>query len=116
APLAAEAGRGIRGTGAVSQPVLPGGGEALNRADRAALTGAGAVTVTYSVDEDGNASLQLSSPATPATIDIAAQGAAQQIAFTIGGHDFTMGLSGLPLDGDRFTVSCHKCGVADNRN
>ena len=116
APLAAEAGLSNRGTGAVSQPVLTGGGEALNMADLAALTGAGAVTFTYSVDEDGNASLQLSSPATPATIDIATPGAAQQITFTIGDHNFTMGLSGLPLDGDSFTVSFNKGGVADNRN
>src|SRR5690606_20439906 len=38
------------------------------------------------------------------------------ITFTIGDHNFTMGLSGLPLDGDSFTVSFNKGGVADNRN
>lgn len=119
APMAGEAGLDNRGTGRVTQPVLVAGEQPLDMAALAALVGDEGIQFTYATNPDGTGTLTLQAdpgPVSPASIVVPTPGAALEFTYQVGDQEFSMGLSGKPLDGDSFTVNFNQGGVADNRN
>ena len=123
APLVAEAGLDNRGSGTVTQPVFVGSDPAASTpplADLARLVGEDGIKFTYTHDAATNTgTLSLTAdpgPVSPNSIAVPSPGAAQEITWSVDGHEFSMALSGTPKDGDSFTVDFNKGGIADNRN
>lgn len=123
APLVSDADLQNRGSGSVTQPVLEKSDPApttIALAGLAAAVGDDGVKFTYAFDAATNTgTLTLAAdpgPFSPATIAVPSPGARQEITWDVGGHTFSMTLSGTPQHGDTFTVKFNEGGVADNRN
>ncbi|WP_285275494.1 flagellar hook-associated protein FlgK [Halopseudomonas bauzanensis] len=106
APLSGEAGLQNRGTGSVTQPTLTDGPQSL---ELARLKGLG-VEFTYTETGTGTGRLTSDDPALAIDVTLG-----QPFSWEVDGHQFSMTLSGKPLDGDSFSVEFNT-GVADNRN
>lgn len=106
APMAGAADLNNRGTGSVTQPVLT---DAPVPLDLAQLRGLG---VEFTYTSTGTGTGELTSTAPPLNIPITL---GEKFSWTVSGHEFSMTLSGQPLEGDTFAVSFNT-GVADNRN
>ena len=106
APLSGEAGLQNRGTGSVTQPILTDGPQSLELARLKEL----GVEFTYTETGTGTGRLTSDDPALAIDVTLG-----QPFSWEVDGHQFSMTLSGKPLDGDSFSVEFNT-GVADNRN
>ena len=106
APLSGEAGLQNRGTGSVTQPTLTDGPQSLELARLKGLGG----EFTYTETGTGTGRLTSDDPALAIDVTLG-----QPFSWEVDGHQFSMTLSGKPLDGDSFSVEFNT-GVADNRN
>ena len=106
-PMTAQASLNNRGTGNVNQPLLTSGPQPLDL-DRLKALG---VEFSYADNGDGTGVLTSTNP--PLSIDVTL---GQPFSWEVDGHEFSMTLSGKPLDGDSFSVDFNSGGVADNRN
>ncbi len=111
APAKIDASLGNRGNAKVTQPTLVGGPQPI---DPAAMQAFLPITFTY---DEANSQMLLSSaggPVDPATIAVT-PGQSNQLDYEIDGYQFSMTMTGTPLNEDRFDVSINE-GKSDNRN
>lgn len=111
APAKINASLENRGNAKVTQPTLINGPQPI---DPAAMQAFLPITFTY---DQANSQMLLSSaggPVNPATIAVT-PGQSNTLDYEIDGYQFSMTMTGTPLNEDRFDVSLNE-GKSDNRN
>lgn len=121
APGKAEAALSNRGTGVIGQPNLVASPSPIAIADLtgpAGFFGSSGLTLTFDAATNqlsiaGSGSGAVFVPASPATI---VPGQQNTLQVSDGTYTFELTLSGVPQDGDTFTLDFNQSGVSDNRN
>ncbi len=122
APAQAQAALQNRGTGAIGQPNLTVGPSPIAIPDLTGATGffgSNGLTLTFTAPDQlalsGSASIPLADfvPAGPITI---VPGEQNTLQVSNGSYTFEFTLSGVPQNGDTFTLDFNRNGVSDNRN
>lgn len=121
APAEAQATLNNRGSGVIGQPNLTQGPAPISIAalsGAAGFFGANGLTMTFSATTNqlsiaGSGSGAVFVPASPVTI---MPGKQNTLQVSNGTYTFEFTLSGVPQDGDRFTLDFNASGVSDNRN
>ena len=121
APAEAQATLNNRGSGVIGQPNLTQGPAPISIAalsGAAGFFGANGLTMTFSAATNqlsiaGSGSGAVFVPASPVTI---VPGQQNTLQVSNGTYTFEFTLSGVPQDGDSFTLDFNASGVSDNRN
>lgn len=121
APAEAQATLNNRGSGVIGQPNLIQGPAPISIAalsGAAGFFGANGLTMTFSATTNqlsiaGSGSGAVFVPASPVTI---VPGQQNTLRVSNGTYTFEFTLSGVPKDGDSFTLDFNASGVSDNRN
>lgn len=120
APAKAEAGLQNRGTGAIGQPVIIAGPSPISIAaldGAAGFFGTGGLTLTFTAPDQlalaGSGSGADFVPAGPITI---VPGQQNTLQVSDGIYTFEFTLSGVPQNGDTYSLAFNRNGVSDNRN